>query len=78
MLRSNKRNYWKSARAVRKNKCNSTLIYLFEKYGIPGTSEIANHFKAKLSGLYSRVPTCEETVDAMAENIDIRVDSLKY
>ena len=67
MLRSNKRNYWRSARAVRKNNYNSTLTV----DGIHGTSEIANHFKTKFSGLYSSVPTSEETVGAIAENIDI-------
>ena len=72
MLRSNKRNYWRSARAVRKNNYNSTLTV----DGIHGTSEIANHFKTKFSGLYSSVPTSEETVDAVAENIDI--DIQKY
>ena len=51
MLRSNKRNYWRSACAVRKNNYNSTLTV----DGIHGTSEIANHFKTKFSGLYSVV-----------------------
>ena len=46
MLRSNKRNYWRSARAVRKNKYNSTLTV----DGIHGTSEIANHYKTNLVG----------------------------
>ena len=72
MLRSNKRNYWRSARVVRKNNYNSTLTV----DGIHGTSEIANHFKTKFSGLYSSVPTSEETVDVIAENIDI--DIQKY
>ena len=69
MLRSNKRNYWRSARAVRKNNYNSALTV----DGIHGTSEIANHFKTKFSRLYSSVPTSEETVDAIAENIDIDI-----
>ena len=72
MLLSNKRNYWRSAPVVRKNNYNSTLTV----DGIHGTSEIANHFKTKFSGLYSSVPTGEETVDAIAENIDI--DIQKY
>ena len=61
MLRSNKRDYCGSARAVRNNN-----------YNIYGTSEIANHFKTKFSGPYSSVPTNEETVDAIASNIDIQ------
>ena len=40
------------------------------------TSKIANHFKTKFSGFYSSVPTSEETVDAIAKNIDI--DIQKY
>ena len=72
MIRSKNRNYWRSARAVRKNNYNSTLTV----DGIHGTSEIANHFKTTFSGLYSSVPTSEETVDAIAENID--VDIQKY
>ena len=72
MIRSNKRNYWRSAPAVRKNNYNSTLTV----DGIHGTSEIANHLKTKFSGLYCSVPTSEETVDAIAENIDI--DIQKY
>ena len=66
MLCSNKRNYWRSARAVRKNKYNSTLTV----DGIHDTSEIPYHFQTKFSGLYSSVPTSEETVDAVVENID--------
>ena len=41
-----------------------------------GNSEIANHFKTKFSGNYSSVPTSEETVYAIAGNIDI--DIQKY
>ena len=74
MLRSNKRNYRRSARAVRNNKYKyiSTLIV----DDIHGTSEIANHLKTKFSGLYNSVPTSEEIMAAIVENIDI--DIQKY
>ena len=74
MLRSNKRDYWGSAYAVRNNNYNSRLTVTVD--GIYGTFEIANHFKNKFSGLYSSVPTSEETVDAIARNIDL--DIQKY
>ena len=72
MLRSNKRNYWRSVFDVRKNKYKSNITI----DGIHGTSEIANRFKTKLSVLYNSVLTSEETVDAIAENIDM--DIQKY
>ena len=43
---------------------------------VDGASENANHFKTKISGLYSSEPTSKETMDAIAEKIDI--DVLKY
>ena len=50
MMTSKNRNYWKSARAVRKNSYNNTPVV----DGIHGNSEIANVFKSKFSALYSR------------------------
>ena len=51
-MTSKNRNYWKSARAVRKNHYNNTPVV----DGIHGNSEIANVFKSKFSALYSSVP----------------------
>ena len=61
MLYSNKRKYWRSARAVRKNKYNSTLTVS----GIHGTSENANHFITKFSGLYDIAMTCRDYMNAL-------------
>ena len=69
MMTSKNRNYWKSARAVRKNRYNNTPVV----DGIHGNSEIANVFKSKFSALYSSVPTTTEAMESLNENIDINV-----
>ena len=66
---SKNRNYWKSARAVRKKNYNNTPVV----DGIHGNSEIANVFKSKFSALYSSVPTTTEAIGSLNENIDINV-----
>ena len=65
-MTSKNRNYWKSARAVRKNRYNNTPVV----DGIHGNSEIANVFKSKFSALYnSSVLTTTETMESLNENI---------
>ena len=71
MMTSKNRNYWKSARAVRKNRYNNTPVV----DGIHGNSEIANVFKSKFSALYSSVPTTTEAMESLNENIDINVSN---
>ena len=44
MMTSKNRNYWKSARAVRKNRYNNTPVV----DSIHGNSEIANVFESKI------------------------------
>ena len=61
MMTSKNRNYWKSARAVRKNRYNNTPVV----DGIHGNSEIANVFKSKFSALYSSVPTTTEAMESL-------------
>ena len=61
MMTSKNRNYWKSARAVRKNCYNNTPVV----DGIHGNSEIAKVFKSKFSALYSSVSTTTEAMKSL-------------
>ena len=69
MMKSKCRNYWKSARDVRKNRYNNTPVV----DGIHGSSIIANVFISKFSALYSSVPTTADAIELLNENININV-----
>ena len=69
MMISKNRNYWKSARAVRKYCYNNTPVVDC----IHGNSEIANVFQSKFSALYSSVPTTTDALESLNKNIDNNV-----
>ena len=61
MMTSKNRNYYKSTRAVRKNRYNNTPVV----DGIHGNSEITNVFKSKFSVPYISVSTTTEAMESV-------------